>query len=141
MGEWEGQLVCECEIVTRPQIEETLAHRDENIINDLRRDLRLGMGPCQGGFCTYRAAGIMHEQKKLPAYETNKALVDFLQERWKGSLPVLWGQQLRQVLLDEGIYLGLLGIDKLPVDLSGINRPRIAEVETEGYYEVGEEAP
>jgi len=137
MGEWPGQVICECELVTRPQIEETLARRDENIINDLRRDLRLGMGPCQGGFCTYRAAGIMHEQKKLPARETNKALVDFLQERWKGSLPVLWGQQLRQTILDEGIYLGLLGIDKLPVDLTGLNQPRVAEVETEGYYKVG----
>ena len=62
--EWSGQLICECEIVTRPQIEEHLQHSDRNIINDLRRDLRVGMGPCQGGFCTYRVAGIMHEQKK-----------------------------------------------------------------------------
>jgi glycerol-3-phosphate dehydrogenase len=97
------------------------------------------MGPCQGGFCTYRAAGIMHEQKNLSAVETNKALVDFLQERWKGMTPILWGHQLRQVLLDEGIYLGLLGLDKLPVGLSGANQARIAEIETEGYYEVGQE--
>ena len=30
-------------------------------IDDIRRDVRLGMGPCQGGFCTFRAAGILHE--------------------------------------------------------------------------------
>jgi hypothetical protein len=79
----------------------------------------------------------MHENKNLSAWETNKALVDFLQERWKGVMPILWGQQLRQAQLDEGIYLGLLGLDKLPVGLSGANQPRIGEVETEGFYEIG----
>lgn len=131
---WTGQLICECELVTRPQIEAFLAHSGTPIINNLRRELRLGMGPCQGGFCTYRAAGIMHEQKKLGIREANKALVDFLQERWKGIKPVLWGQHLRQVQLDKGIYQGLLGIDKLPVGLSGADKGRLAEVETEGYF-------
>ncbi len=137
-GELSGQLICECEIVTRPQIEEFLAHNHTNIINNMRRDLRLGMGPCQGGFCTYRAAGIMNEHQKLSAPQTNKALVDFLQERWKGAQSVLWGQHLRQMQLDEGIYLGLLGLDKLPTELSGLDRGRIGEVETEGYFELEE---
>jgi glycerol-3-phosphate dehydrogenase len=137
-GELAGQLICECEIITRPQIEENLAHNDWNIINDLRRDLRVGMGPCQGGFCTYRVAGIMHERKNLDAQQTNKALVDFLQERWKGMRTVLWGQHLRQAKLDEGIYMGLLGLDKLPDALSGRTTERLGEIETEGFYEVGE---
>lgn len=136
-GQLDGQLICECEIVTRPQIEARLARTDRNIINDLRRDLRVGMGPCQGGFCTYRLAGIMHESGDLSAQQANKALVDFLQERWKGVTPVLWGQQLRQMQLDEGIYLGLMGIDKLPVKLSGIDSDRVGELETEGYFEIG----
>jgi glycerol-3-phosphate dehydrogenase len=135
-GELDDQLICECEIVTRPQIEARLALSNRNIINDLRRDLRVGMGPCQGGFCAYRVAGIMHENKQLSARQANKALVDFLQERWKGIQPVLWGQHLRQMQLDEGIYLGLLGLDKLPVALSGIDSGRIGEVETEGYFEI-----
>lgn len=138
-GELNGQLICECELVTRPQIEANLTKYDTNVINDLRRDLRLGMGPCQGGFCTYRAAGIMHEHKNISARETNKALVDFLQERWKGITSILWGQQLRQAQLDEGIFVGLLGLDKLPVELSGAGTARIGEVETEGYYELGVE--
>jgi len=131
-----GQLICECEIVTRPQIEAEIQHSDRFIINDLRRDLRVGMGPCQGGFCTYRVAGIMHEHKKLSARQANKALVDFLQERWKGVQPVLWGQHLRQFQLDEGIFMGLLGLDKLPVELSGLGQSRFGEVETEGYFEL-----
>ncbi len=135
-GKLDGQLICECEIVTRPQIEARLAHHSEHIINDLRRDLRVGMGPCQGGFCTYRVTGIMNEQEKLTAKESNKALLDFLKERWKGMTPILWGQHMRQMQIDEGIYMGLLGLDKLPPELSGIDESRIAEVETEGYYEI-----
>jgi glycerol-3-phosphate dehydrogenase len=138
-GELDGQLICECEIVTRPQIERSLNENHPQIINDLRRDLRVGMGPCQGGFCTYRVAGITHEKENLPPYETNKALVDFLQARWKGMSTVLWGQHLRQMHLDEGIYLGLLGVDKLPTELTGADTGRLGEIETEGFYEIGVE--
>jgi glycerol-3-phosphate dehydrogenase len=104
-----GQLICECELVTRGQIEATLAHQEtKNIINNLRRDLRVGMGPCQGGFCTYRVAGIMHHHQKLSACEANKALADFLQERWKGSHRSC-GTPCSSA--HEGICLGLLGLD------------------------------
>ena len=34
-------------------------------LDDIRRALRLGMGPCQGGFCMYRATGILHEVEQL----------------------------------------------------------------------------
>ncbi|HEY85117.1 MAG TPA: anaerobic glycerol-3-phosphate dehydrogenase subunit A [Chloroflexi bacterium] len=112
-GELSGQLICECELVTRQQIEEKLADSDTLILNDLRRDLRVGMGPCQGGFCSYRVAGIMHRMKQINPQQTNRALSDFIQSRWKGVRPVLWGQGARQMQLDEGIYFGLLGLDKL----------------------------
>ncbi|MBN1220794.1 MAG: anaerobic glycerol-3-phosphate dehydrogenase subunit A [Anaerolineae bacterium] len=131
------QFICECELVTRSQIETSLARYHHPLINDLRRDLRVGMGPCQGGFCTYRVAGMMQKQQQLSARQVNKVLVDFLQERWKGMLPVMWGQNLRQMQLDQGIYLGLLGLDKLPLALSGGEEKRIGELETEGYFETG----
>jgi hypothetical protein len=41
-------------------------------------------------------------------------LRDFLQERWKGNLPILWGSQLRQARLNELIYLSNLNIPDLP---------------------------
>jgi glycerol-3-phosphate dehydrogenase len=132
------QIMCECELVTRSELEGYLAHNRRHIINDLRRDLRVGMGACQGGFCSYRTAGLMNQVGGLSARETNKALVDFLQERWKGVTPVLWGQGLRQAGLNEGIYLGLLGLDKLPPALSGAAEPRVAELETEGYFELAD---
>jgi glycerol-3-phosphate dehydrogenase len=169
----QGQLVCECELVTRSMIENAARQNPTVTLDDLRRDVRLGMGPCQGGFCTYRAVGILHEigaeshsepytfpgeddaeewevaymqspshngrgesitehaqgqppitrpaPTRSPAIDTRSALSnpnlllrDFLQERWKGVLPILWGRQLKQERLDELLYLSLMNADHLP---------------------------
>jgi glycerol-3-phosphate dehydrogenase len=108
------EVVCECELVTRAQVEEALLHSKSLVISDLRRDLRLGMGPCQAGFCAYRAAGILHAAgQAADVRATNSALVEFLQERWKGMRPVEWGANLRQLELDQGIYRNVLGVEGL----------------------------
>jgi glycerol-3-phosphate dehydrogenase len=72
------------------------------------------MGPCQGGFCIYRAAGVLHGLDGLTAEETNGALNHFVHERWKGVWPILYGDQLRQVRLDDWIFQGVLGVEHLP---------------------------
>ena len=110
----DDQLVCECELVSRKTLEETLDRRPTANIDDIRRALRLGMGPCQGGFCSYRATGIMHRRERLDQPTANRALLDFLQERWKGVHPILYGDQLRQARLDDWIYQGLLDVEHLP---------------------------
>jgi glycerol-3-phosphate dehydrogenase len=109
----EDQLVCECELVPRKRLEEAIVRRDTANMNDLRRVLRLGMGPCQGGFCTYRAAGIMHRLEGMSTDKANEALVGFLEERWKGTWPILYGDQLRQARLDDWIYQGVLDVGHL----------------------------
>jgi glycerol-3-phosphate dehydrogenase len=160
----QGELVCECELATRTMIENAVHRNPTLTIDDLRRDVRLGKGPCQGGFCTYRAVGVLHEMgqrgelageideaggagqwnaaylqspghnlqpdskpngdsvaattgvtKTAPeTFSPNLLLRDFLQERWKGVLPILWGRQLKQERLDELIYLSLMNVDHLP---------------------------
>lgn len=111
-GKMPGALICECEMITRPQLEEAIAAYDHvPALDDLRRDLRLGMGPCQGGFCAVRAAGILRQARDLPASEAVEALRVFVAERFKGGRPLLWGQHLRQFLLDEMIYRRILGLD------------------------------
>lgn len=145
----QGDLICECELVTRAMLEHAAAHNPTVTLDDLRRDVRLGMGPCQGGFCTYRAVGILHENAaaqeqnprqddhrlwniaamqspahpmtanrktaaQTPAFEPNLLLRDFLQERWKGVTPILWGSQLKQERLDQLIYLSLMNANHLP---------------------------
>ena len=47
-------------------------------------------------------------------FNPNLLLRDFLQERWKGVTPILWGQQLKQERLDELIYLSVMNADHLP---------------------------
>ncbi|MER2600644.1 MAG: anaerobic glycerol-3-phosphate dehydrogenase subunit GlpA [Caldilineales bacterium] len=157
----QGELICECELVTRAMLENAARQNPTITLDDLRRDVRLGMGPCQGGFCTYRAVGIVHAlgqagvwqgdaghqthaaeewdvaMMQSPAHNVaesspqqgtadraetctprlfnpNLLLRDFLQERWKGVLPILWGRQLKQERLDELIYLAVLNADHLP---------------------------
>jgi glycerol-3-phosphate dehydrogenase len=164
----QSELVCECELVTRAMLENAAVDNPTLTLDDLRRDVRLGMGPCQGGFCTYRAVGILHERSsevaapevgeggsasqaewrvaymQSPAHSrasfsaaasqrtsggmltaqaradasaadnANLLLRDFLQARWRGLTPILWGQQLKQERLDELIYLHLMNADHLP---------------------------
>lgn len=109
-----GKLVCECELATIEDVTQAIVEGQAKTIDDVRRDVRLGMGPCQGGFCTYRVTGMLHHLRQTPVEESNLALRDFMQERWKGLLPVLWGQQLRQERLNQLIYLSLLNAEALP---------------------------
>jgi glycerol-3-phosphate dehydrogenase len=108
------EIICECELVTRQRLEAAMKRRRTANLDDLRRTLRLGMGPCQGGFCIYRATGILHAVERLDHADANAALLSFLQERWKGVHPILYGDQLRQARLDDWIFQGLLGVQRLP---------------------------
>jgi glycerol-3-phosphate dehydrogenase len=108
------QVICECELVSRDQLEQSLEHSGSTNLDDIRRRLRLGMGPCQGGFCIYRATGIMHAAGGLSAEQADASLQAFLEERWKGVWPILYGDQLRQTRFDEWIFHGVLDVDHLP---------------------------
>jgi glycerol-3-phosphate dehydrogenase len=137
-----GDLICECELVTRDRVIKAITEGRAANIDDIRRDTRLGMGPCQGGFCTYRAVALWEELRGsgsevighgsevrgngamaqapithslLPMASSSAALLrHFLQERWKGLTAISWGDQLRQARLDEIIFLDTLGVGLLP---------------------------
>lgn len=126
-----GDLICECELATKEDVEKAIVAGKAKTIDDVRRDVRVGMGPCQGGFCTLRVAGMWHSLKETPVEETNVTLRDFLQERWKGLMPVLWGSQLKQERLDELIYLSVLNADHLPGKKASRLGPKMYEPGTE----------
>jgi glycerol-3-phosphate dehydrogenase len=113
-GRADNPLVCECELVSRSDLLAAARRNPKVQIDDLRRVLRIGMGPCQGGFCAFRTAAILHGQKEYGRSQANATLRAFVQERWKGQRPVLWGQQLRQARLDAWIFQGVLDIEHLP---------------------------
>jgi glycerol-3-phosphate dehydrogenase len=108
------QLICECELIGRGRLEDAMGQRGTANLDDLRRYLRLGMGPCQGGFCIYRATGIMHSVERLDGAQAAASLRSFVQERWKGVWPILYGHQLRQARLDDWVFQGLLDLEHLP---------------------------
>jgi glycerol-3-phosphate dehydrogenase len=113
------QVVCECELVPRSRLEAAVRERETTNLDDIRRALRLGMGPCQGGFCIYRATGIVHGLGGLSAEQANDALLAFVQERWKGVWPIIHGDQMRQARLDDWIFQGILDVGHLQSDGSG----------------------
>jgi len=123
------QIICECELVGRTRLEGAMRRRGTINLDDIRRNLRLGMGPCQGGFCMYRAAGILHGVGRLDGPQASGSLRHFLQERWKGMWPVLYGDQLRQARLDDWIFQGLLDVEHVPAETAGLPTPVDAELE------------
>jgi glycerol-3-phosphate dehydrogenase len=105
--------------VSRERVVADLFNAETANLDDVRRTARLGMGPCQGGFCTYRAAALMHEVRGTDPVAVNGGLRHFLQERWRGLVPVAQGDQVRQAQLDRLIYLALFNTDHLPTTASG----------------------
>ena len=113
-GRADNPIICECELVSQADVLEAARRHPKGQIDDLRRVLRIGMGPCQGGFCAFRTAALLHGHGEYDRAEANATLRAFVQERWKGQRPVLWGQQLRQARLDAWIFQGVLDIEHLP---------------------------
>ncbi len=120
-GHAPGALICECEIVTDRQIREALARGQVSNLHDLRRDLRLGMGPCQGGFCAYRAAAIWHKFAPGTPEHKIELLREYVERRLGGMKPLLWGHNLRQALLNEHLYGRTLGL--MPPQSGGTAQP------------------
>jgi glycerol-3-phosphate dehydrogenase len=107
-------IVCECELVTRQQVERILRQTSTRNVGDISHRTRLGMGPCQGGYCTFRTLGIMNDMSVISPEQSMEILRGFLQRRFKGIRHALWGDQLREEQLVEYIYLGILSMEKSP---------------------------
>jgi glycerol-3-phosphate dehydrogenase len=128
-----GELICECELVTRGQVREAVASGLTEL-EDLRRKLRLGYGPCQAAFCAWRAAGMLAEAR--PAGDGDRGpdpvagLERFLEERWRGQRSTIWGDQARQAMLNHAIYRGIFDLrgEGVPDEAAAVNQPQ-AEAE------------
>ncbi|MFZ2625596.1 MAG: anaerobic glycerol-3-phosphate dehydrogenase subunit GlpA [Propionibacterium sp.] len=108
------QIICECELMGRSAFVDLLKDDPLATLDDLRRRLRIGMGPCQGGFCSTRAAGLLCSEGATDSVTATGALREFLKHRWIGLWPILAGAQVRQNALDEWIARGTLDIDHAP---------------------------
>lgn len=106
-----GQLICECENVTVAEVEEAAEDTTSHTLGDIRRKTRMGMGTCQGAFCTYRSVGAIDAAGLSWGKETPSLFKEFLQARWGGIRPVLWGNVIREAELTRGIYDATLNIN------------------------------
>jgi glycerol-3-phosphate dehydrogenase len=106
-------------MVTAREVTYAINHLQAIDIVDLRRRTRIGMGPCQGLLCAYRCAGAFIDIKGIDGSEATKMLVDFLEERWKGIRPVLWGDTLREAEFAYWICEGMFGLGKIVEKYSG----------------------
>jgi glycerol-3-phosphate dehydrogenase len=145
-----GELLCECELVTRGQVRDAVAGGLTEL-EDLRRKLRVGYGPCQAAFCAWRAAGILAEARgdqagPEPSADGHPAdsltgLERFLEERWRGQRATIWGDQARQALLNHAIYRGIFDLrgDGVPDEAAAANQPRTEGGDGDPTRRVGEE--
>lgn len=116
-------LVCECEHVSVAEVKFAVNHLHVNNLMNLRRRTRIGMGTCQGGLCACRAASILGGESG----NSQMALCDlssFVNERWKGMMPVAWGQTLVEAQFMSWIYEGLCGIDRIDCSEETLSRLR-----------------
>lgn len=89
-----SQVLCECEHVTRAEIAYAVKYLDVHSLIDLRRRTRIGMGTCQGSFCTEKVAAALAEELGCPE-RADELIREYLAERWKGIAPVCWGESMR----------------------------------------------
>ena len=105
-----GETLCDCELVQRKEVEEFLKEGKLKDFQDILHRTRLAKGTCQGGFCVYRFFGVLHDLRWIEG-DSNKLLRGFLEERWKGIRPILWGAAMKEEELIESIYKGIFNLE------------------------------
>lgn len=106
--------ICECEQVTWAEVDSVLPENDGFNLGSIRRRTRLGMGPCQGTFCNFRAAAMAVEKGVASAKEASKELCNAVMERKKGMGVVATGETAKQLQMMEAIYRMSLGLSLKP---------------------------
>jgi glycerol-3-phosphate dehydrogenase len=102
-----AEVVCECELVTRAEVEYVLGPNTSlpaRTIADVGRRTRLGFGPCQGTFCGYKAMLAGFQTHRWNAAEASEQFERYLDERWKGQAFIHEGKQVEQLYLSHDLF-------------------------------------
>ena len=102
-GSEDSALVCECENVTLGEIRSAIRNFDIHTLADLRRRTRVGMGTCQGTYCVRKAAAVLARELGRPE-DAERLAREYLNERWKGMMPVGWGDTLRSMEFMQKVF-------------------------------------
>ncbi len=107
--------VCECEAVTRAEVQDAIAGAGPDL-NAVRLRTRASMGNCQGGFCVHRMAGELHGYGDYDEAVVREAWDALIEERWRGQRHALWGEQLSQAALNYALQAATGNRDRDPAD-------------------------
>jgi glycerol-3-phosphate dehydrogenase len=137
-----GELVCECELVTRETLRAAI-RSGVTELDDLRRQHRFGFGPCQAAFCAWRGAAVLAEraaragpagagdgqagEAQVVAPDPLAELQTFMQERWRGQRSAVWGQGAVQALFNHALYRGVLALHTVDHETPEAGAPHSSE--------------
>jgi glycerol-3-phosphate dehydrogenase len=102
-----AEVICECEQVTRAELDYVLSDRNlvpVKALTDVGRRTRLGFGPCQGTFCGYKAMLAGYRSGLWTAEEASHEFERYLDARWKGQSFVSHGKQVEQLYLSHDLF-------------------------------------
>ena len=110
-------MICECELITKEDIESVLEDENNVDFHNIRRRVRVGFGPCQGTFCNSRLANLL--TSKNYDFDIQSSILDFWEERLKGSITTAYGDQAKQILLSDYIFQENFGLNlsSLQIDI------------------------
>ncbi len=108
-------ILCECEMVSRNAINSIIENMDgihgNSMLKAIGMRSRVGKGPCQGGFCGLRITGHLYDEGYVSETKGIEELQSFVDRRWRGFSPILWGLPMVQADLQEALYCGALDLE------------------------------
>lgn len=111
-------ILCECEMIAQSAVDSIIqsvpGRQDDANIAAISVRSRVGKGSCQGSFCSIRLNSYLYDQDMYNSTKGLHQVRDFVNERFKGTRPVTWGEQMPQMELAEALHCGLMGLDMLP---------------------------
>jgi len=109
-------LICECEMVSESMVDEIVASLKSEgadpTLEEVGRRSRIGKGPCQGTFCSFRLAAYLYRKGELDQAVGMDQVRDFVNERWKGFRPLVRDKEIMRVELQESFLCALFGMDE-----------------------------
>ena len=115
LQEHEDPVLCECELVAGSTLDSILDDLDDlegrNLLHALGLRSRMGKGPCQGCFCGLRVTAHLFDRGFFRGGSGVSQLKSFVERRWRGFRPVLWGSALVQAELQEALLCGFLDLE------------------------------
>ncbi|HKJ98721.1 MAG TPA: anaerobic glycerol-3-phosphate dehydrogenase subunit A [Desulfotignum sp.] len=108
-------LICECEMVSESMVDDIVdtlcAEGSPPTLEEVGRRSRIGKGPCQGTFCSFRLAAHLYRTGNLEGDQGVSQVKGFVNERWKGFMPLVRDRELMRLEMQEAFLCGLFNME------------------------------